>query len=82
MGHRHLEEHGLFEYFTHGLGHGVDLEVHEKPAISSRSKDTLDPGMVFTIEPGVYIEGWGGVRFEEMVLMTGAGAEVLTADMD
>ena len=82
MAHRHLEEHGLSEYFTHGLGHGVGLEVHEKPAISARSKDTLDPGMVFTIEPGVYIEGWGGVRFEEMVLMTGAGAEVLTADMD
>jgi len=82
VAHRHLEERGLSEYFTHGLGHGVGLEVHEKPAISARSNDTLDPGMVFTIEPGVYIAGWGGVRFEEMVLMTGAGAEVLTADMD
>ena len=72
---------GFAGNFSHGLGHGVGLEVHEKPTLSSLSKDTLQPGMVFTIEPGIYIEGWGGVRHEEMVLMTTGGTEVLSRDI-
>jgi Xaa-Pro aminopeptidase len=69
---------GFAGNFSHGLGHGVGLEVHERPMLSASSKELLEPGMVFTVEPGIYLEGWGGVRFEEMVLMTNAGVEVLT----
>ena len=69
---------GFADNFSHGLGHGVGLEVHEKPTLSALSKDVLQPGMVFTIEPGIYIEGLGGVRLEEMVLMTPGGVEVLS----
>lgn len=79
---KYLEEKGFSEYFSHGLGHGVGLEVHEKPSVSMRSDDTLEPGMVFTIEPGVYVEGLGGARSEDMVLMTQEGAEVLTSGIE
>ena len=64
--------------FGHGLGHGVGMEIHEGPAVSALSKDTLRPGMVFTVEPGVYVPGWGGVRIEDMVLLTRSGPRVLT----
>jgi Xaa-Pro aminopeptidase len=74
----YLEENGLGKYFTHGLGHGIGMEVHERPYISSRSKARLEPGMVFTVEPGVYIPGRGGIRIEDMVLVTASGCEVLT----
>ena len=69
---------GYGESFGHGLGHGVGLELHEDPAISPNSSDLLADGMVFTIEPGVYIAGWGGVRIEDMVILEKGKARVLT----
>lgn len=65
--------------FGHGLGHGVGLEIHEYPFINSRSEGVFAPGMVLTIEPGIYIPGWGGVRIEEMILVKKDGVEVLTS---
>lgn len=73
-----IKEAGLGEHFGHGLGHGVGLEVHELPVLSWRSEELLQPGMVVTVEPGVYIPGWGGVRIEDMVLLAEDGAEQLT----
>lgn len=73
-----LEGSGYAEYFGHGLGHGVGLQVHELPTLGQKSEDTLEPGMVVTIEPGVYIEGWGGVRLEELVLIIEDGIDPIT----
>src|SRR5256885_2856616 len=65
--------------FGHGLGHGIGLQVHERPFLSPTDHTALRAGMVITNEPGIYIPGWGGVRLEEMVLITENGPEVLTA---
>ncbi|MCS7238750.1 MAG: Xaa-Pro peptidase family protein [Thermoguttaceae bacterium] len=68
----------LGKYFNHGLGHGVGLQVHERPRLSPTSQDILQPGMVVTVEPGVYLPDFGGVRIEDDVLVTRDGHEVLT----
>ncbi len=73
-----LKTHGLARHFTHSTGHGVGLEIHEPPRIAAGQTEILRPGMVITVEPGVYIAGSGGVRIEDMVLVTDGGCEVLT----
>ena len=69
-----ISEAGYGENFSHSLGHGVGLAVHEKPRVGPGSTDVLRPGMVFTVEPGIYVSGWGGVRIEDVVLLKETGA--------
>jgi len=77
-----LAAHGLADRFGHGTGHGLGLEVHERPRIGQRRVTAPEPplaaGMVFTVEPGVYVEGQGGVRIEDDVLLTGDGPVRIT----
>jgi len=74
---------GYADYFGHGLGHGVGLAIHEYPAVSARSTDTLEDMMVFTVEPGIYVPGVGGVRIEDTVVLRDGSAWQLTrADKD
>lgn len=72
-----LEASGVARYFTHGLGHGVGLQTHEGPSLNPRNETVLQPGMVVTVEPGLYYPEWGGVRWEYMVLVTEEGRKIL-----
>ena len=74
-----IKEAGYSDCFGHGLGHGVGLETHEQPTLNSRSETVLKPGMVVTVEPGIYIKDWGGIRIEDMVCVTKEGVEILTS---
>lgn len=69
---------GYGDAFGHGMGHGVGLDVHERPSAGARSEDRLEPGMVITVEPGIYLPGWGGVRIEDLVVVTEQGIEILS----
>ena len=79
---RIITEAGYGQQFAHGLGHGLGLEIHEPPRLSPISKDVLAVGDVVTIEPGIYIEGWGGMRIEDDYLITAEGAICLTQNSD
>ncbi|MDP9365288.1 MAG: M24 family metallopeptidase, partial [Chloroflexota bacterium] len=69
---------GRGDRFTHGLGHGLGIRVHEAPSLGQASSDTLAPGQVVTVEPGVYVPGWGGVRIEDVGVVEAGGFRVLT----
>ncbi len=73
-----IAEAGYGDNFGHSLGHGVGLAVHENPRVGPRSPDTLKPDMVFTVEPGIYLTGWGGVRIEDIVILGEEGATPLS----
>jgi Xaa-Pro aminopeptidase len=73
---------GYGEYFGHGLGHGVGLATHERPRLGPRKPVLLKAGMVVTVEPGIYLPEKGGIRLEEMVVVTDTGAEILTRNQN
>ncbi len=74
----YIRKAGYGRCFGHGTGHGVGLQVHERPFVNPKSNDVLEEGMIVTVEPGIYIPGWGGVRIEDMVLVEKDGCDVLT----
>jgi len=78
----HIAQAGYGDYFGHSLGHGIGLAPHETPALAPRKPKDLREGMVFTIEPGIYIPGTGGVRLEEMVFLGQDGADLITTNKD
>ena len=74
----YIASQGYGEYFGHGLGHGIGLQIHEYPGVSYKAEEmVLEPGMIITIEPGIYIDGFGGVRIEDDILITPTGNRVL-----
>jgi len=74
-----ISKNGYEEYFQHPLGHGIGLEIHESPFIDPENNEIIVPGMVFSLEPGIYIPGWGGIRIEELILVNESGAELITS---
>ncbi len=78
LAHTVIEEAGHGDDFGHGLGHGVGLQVHEAPRLGQHSNDVLTDGMVFTIEPGIYLSGWGGVRIEDVVVLENGKARLMS----
>jgi Xaa-Pro aminopeptidase len=75
----HIDASPFAGTFGHSLGHGVGIAIHEAPRLARTDETILRPGMVVTVEPGIYLPEWGGVRLENMVLVTETGAEVLNA---
>lgn len=73
-----IDEAGFGRYFDHGLGHGLGMEIHEAPRLRRGSETILQPGMIVTVEPGIYLPDWGGIRIEDDVLVTSDGCEILT----
>jgi Xaa-Pro aminopeptidase len=73
-----IAEAGYGENFGHGLGHGVGLAIHERPGVRPEATEVLRPGMAITIEPGIYLEGEGGERIEDLVNLSAEGSEVLS----
>lgn len=82
IGRDFIYKSGFGDYFGHAIGHGIGLEVHEEPPISHKNHAILKPGMVFTIEPAIYLPNWGGIRIEDMILVSRNGCEILTDDID
>ena len=79
----YIEDHGFKGKFGHGLGHGTGLAVHESPRLSPLKDTILKSGMIVTVEPGIYLEDWGGVRIENQVVVRQDGGEVLNSlDVD
>ncbi|MCF6094167.1 Xaa-Pro peptidase family protein [Microaerobacter geothermalis] len=75
---KYITDKGYGEYFGHGTGHGIGLDIHEEPRLSLTGETVLQPGMVVTVEPGIYIPGLGGVRIEDDVIITEEGSEIIT----
>jgi Xaa-Pro aminopeptidase len=75
---RLIADAGFGRHFGHGLGHGLGLDIHEAPRLAAAADQVLKPGMVVTVEPGIYLPGWGGVRIEDDILITKTGYDVLT----
>ena len=78
MARRIIDDAGYGRHFGHSLGHGVGLNEHEEPRLGPNSIDTLASGMVFTIEPGIYLAGWGGVRIEDLVVLENGRIRLLS----
>jgi Xaa-Pro aminopeptidase len=76
-----ISDAGFGKHFGHGLGHSIGLRIHEDPRFAPGNKTVLKPGMVMTVEPGIYLKGWGGIRIEDDVLVTKSGCEVLSRDV-
>jgi Xaa-Pro aminopeptidase len=79
---QYIEEKGYGEFFNHGLGHGVGIDVHEKPSLNPFDETVLKPGMVLTVEPGIYFKDNFGVRIEDTVVVTENGCEIITSMLD